>query len=193
MPRSSKNVGSFAAESQVFTVFLRGGYAAKVKKERLFSQLKESLQEATNFTTGTVTLSWFAEYIPTFVSIFPKHISFFQLGSIFKQRRQLVPQADEWLKNPLFSLSLSNHFGWQKIIGFEMNLCTLKCHSTGWQAAKKPPVINFNPTQKVPWKLKREVFDYNWNNRRNFHSFNICILSKNLYVIKGRAKFSVLL
>ena len=38
-------------------IFLRGGYAAKVKKERLFSQLKESLQEATNFTTGTVTLS----------------------------------------------------------------------------------------------------------------------------------------
>ena len=64
-------------------IFLRGGYAARVKKERLFSQLKESLQEATNFTTGTVTLSWFAEYIPTFVSIFHKNISRFSSWAVF--------------------------------------------------------------------------------------------------------------
>ena len=36
-------------------------------------------------------LSWVAVYIPTFVAIFHKYISFFQLGSIFKQRRWPLP------------------------------------------------------------------------------------------------------
>ena len=46
----------------------------------------------------TVTFSWVADYILTFVAIFHKYISFFQLGSIFKQRRRS-------LINSLFSLS----------------------------------------------------------------------------------------
>ena len=46
-----------------------------------------------------------SEYIPTFVAIFHKCISFFRLGSIFKRRRRSLPQADKWLSNPLFSLS----------------------------------------------------------------------------------------
>ena len=42
---------------------------------------------------------------------------------------------------------------------------TEKCHEIGWQAAKKPSVINFSPSQKVPRKLKREVFGYIWIDR----------------------------
>ena len=53
----------------------------------------------------TVTLSWVAKYVPTFVAIFHKYISFFRLGSIFKQTRRSLPQADEWLMNPLFSFT----------------------------------------------------------------------------------------
>ena len=49
-------------------------------------------------------LSWVAKYIPTFVAIFHKYISFFWLGSIFKQTRRSLPQADKQLMNPLFSL-----------------------------------------------------------------------------------------
>ena len=49
-----------------------------------------------------------------------------------------------------------------------MNLHKHKCY-VGWKAAQKPSAINFNRTQKVPWKLKREVFDYNWTNWWNFH------------------------
>ena len=45
-----------------------------------------------------VTFSWVADYILTFVAIFHKYISFFQLGGIFKQRRRS-------LINSLFSLS----------------------------------------------------------------------------------------
>ena len=41
------------------------------------------------------TLSWIAEYIPTFVAIFHKYISFFRLGSIFKQTRRSLPQANK--------------------------------------------------------------------------------------------------
>ena len=57
---------------------------------------------------------------------------------------------------------------------------------------KKPSIINFNPSQRVPRKLVREVFVCNWIDRWNFHSSNIRILSNNLFVVKGRAKFSVL-
>ena len=57
------------------------------------------------FSLATVTLSWVAEYIPTFVAIFHKYISFFRLGSIFKQTRRSLPQADKQLLNPLFFLS----------------------------------------------------------------------------------------
>ena len=46
---------------------------------------------------------------------------------------------------------------------------------------------------RVPRKLKGEVFSYNWIKWWNFHSFNIWILSNNFLVVKGRAKFSVLL
>ena len=42
-----------------------------------------------------VTLSWVAEYIPTFAAIFHRCISFFRLGGIFKQRRRLLTQADK--------------------------------------------------------------------------------------------------
>ena len=45
--------------------------------------------------SATVTLSWVTAYIPTFVAIFDKYISFFRLGSILKQRRRLLPQADK--------------------------------------------------------------------------------------------------
>ena len=58
---------------------------------------------------------------------------------------------------------------------------------------KKPSVVNFNPSQKEHRKLKREVFGYNWVKRWNIPSFNIWILSKNLFVVKRRARFSVLL
>ena len=56
---------------------------------------------------ATVTLSWVAEYIPTFVTILHIYIyiSFFRLGNIFKQRRRSLPQADKQLINPLFSPS----------------------------------------------------------------------------------------
>ena len=37
---------------------------------------------------ATVRLSWVAEYIPNFAAIFHKYITFFQLGSIFKQEAQ---------------------------------------------------------------------------------------------------------
>ena len=47
------------------------------------------------FPQATVALSWVAEYIPTFVTIFHKYISFFRLGSNFKQRRRSLPQADK--------------------------------------------------------------------------------------------------
>ena len=69
----------------------------------------------------TVMLSWVAEYIPTFVVIFYKHISFLRLGSIFKQRRSHYLKSTNNLLFLSF-LSLSNHFGWQKNIGFEFNL-----------------------------------------------------------------------
>ena len=45
--------------------------------------------------TGQGNVSWIAEYIPNFVAIFHKYISFFRLGSIFKQTRRLLPQADK--------------------------------------------------------------------------------------------------
>ena len=45
----------------------------------------------------TIKLSWVAEYIPKFGAIFHKHISFFQLGSIFKQKRRSLPQTDKLL------------------------------------------------------------------------------------------------
>ena len=41
-----------------------------------------------SLSTGAATLSWVAEYIPTFVAIFHKYISFSRLGSIFKKRRR---------------------------------------------------------------------------------------------------------
>ena len=37
----------------------------------------------------------FVKYIPNFVAIFHKYISFFRLGSIFKQTSRLLPQADK--------------------------------------------------------------------------------------------------
>ena len=40
--------------------------------------------------TGTITLSWVAQYIPTFDAIFHKNISFFWLGSIFKPINNLL-------------------------------------------------------------------------------------------------------
>ena len=48
-------------------------------------------------------------------------------------------------------------------------------------------MINYIPSQKVPRRLKREVFGYNWDNRWNFHSSNIWILSNNWFVVKGQA------
>ena len=54
---------------------------------------------------ATVTLSWIAEYMPNFVAIFHKYISFFRLGSSFKQTRRLLPPADNLLMNSLLSLS----------------------------------------------------------------------------------------
>ena len=44
---------------------------------------------------ATVTLSWVAEYIPTFVAIFHKYISFSRLDSIFKETLRLLPQANK--------------------------------------------------------------------------------------------------
>ena len=45
--------------------------------------------------TGQGNVSWIAEYIPNFVAIFHKYISFFRLGSISKQTRRSLPQADK--------------------------------------------------------------------------------------------------
>ena len=55
---------------------------------------------------ATVTLSWVAEYIPTFVAIFHKYISFCRLGSIFKQTHRSLPQADLWILSFLSLKSL---------------------------------------------------------------------------------------
>ena len=44
---------------------------------------------------ATVTVALVAEYIPTFIAIFHKYISFFRLGSNFKQRRRSLPQANK--------------------------------------------------------------------------------------------------
>ena len=45
VPRLSKKVESFAAESQGLQISLRDSWAARVKKERLISQSMGSLQE----------------------------------------------------------------------------------------------------------------------------------------------------
>ena len=41
-----------------------------------------------------------------------------------------------------------------------MNLCKQYNHYVGWQAAYKPSAINFNRSQKIARKLKREVPGY---------------------------------
>ena len=70
--------------------------------------------------TGTVSLAQAPHYMPNFVAIFRKYISFCQLGSIFKQ---IIWQKIKPINNLLifnFSLSQITLVASQKF-GFEMN------------------------------------------------------------------------
>ena len=88
--------------------------------------------------------------------------SFFNFVAIFHKYISLSKDVGHYLKpiNNLLILSflsLSNHFGRQKNIGLRMNLFRQQCRLT---SGLKPSAINFNRSQKVPRKLKREVFGY---------------------------------
>ena len=68
---------------------------------------------------ATVRLSWVAEYISTFVAFFHKYISRFA-GRVVFLSKHIGHYLKPTYESSLFSLS--NHFGWQKNIGFRMNL-----------------------------------------------------------------------
>ena len=63
---------------------------------------------------ATVTLSWIAEYIPNFVAIFHKYISFSLLGSILSKQvgRYLKPINNLWILSllPLKPLWLTEKY-----------------------------------------------------------------------------------
>ena len=62
--------------------------------------------------SGTATLARVAGYIPNFVAIFHKYISFCQLGSIFKQI--ILKQIKLISISLILSLYLSSHCGCQQ-------------------------------------------------------------------------------